>query len=323
MSKPAISVIIPVYNAQDGIKRCVDSLLKQSFKNFEIILLNDGSKDNSLNILKEYELKYSFVRVIDKQNEGVAVTRNKGLLLAEGDYTMFMDNDDFVDSDYIETFYQAIHEKNLDLVIGGYKRVNQDNQIIFSQDIQQSEWSKYIIMAPWAKIYRTEFLKTNNLEFFDYGIGEDIIFNLAAYKITDKIGLLDYKGYNWYYNNQSVSNTSQRGFSPKIDILVLFSKILELGNPSGLEVYYLKRYYVWYLLFSGRTSSDQEFIHQYIRIKKWLKENKLISTISPLSKKVKGERFQTKISLIVFLSLEKLRLIPLFAKIYCKGKKDN
>ena len=323
MSKPAISVIIPVYNAQDGIKRCVDSLLNQSFKNFEIILLNDGSKDNSLNILKEYELKYSFVRVIDKQNEGVAVTRNKGILLAEGDYTMFMDNDDFVDSDYIETFYQAIHEKKLDLVIGGYKRINQDNQIIFSQDIQQSEWSKYIIMAPWAKIYRTEFLKTNNLEFFDYGIGEDIIFNLAAYKTTDKIGLLDYKGYNWYYNNQSVSNTSQRGFSPKTDILVLFSKILELGNPSELEVYYLKRYYVWYLLFSGRTSSNQEFIHQYIRIKEWLKENKLISTISPLSKKVQGERFQTKISLIVFLSLEKLRLVPLFAKIYCKGKKDN
>ena len=323
MSKPAISVIIPVYNAQDGIKRCVDSLLNQSFKNFEIILLNDGSKDNSLNILKEYELKYSFVRVIDKQNEGVAVTRNKGILLAEGEYTMFMDNDDFVDSDYIETFYQAIHGKRLDLVIGGYKRVNQDNQIIFSQDIQQSEWSKYIIMAPWAKIYRTEFLRKNNLEFFDYGIGEDIIFNLTAYKTTDKIGLLDYKGYNWYYNNQSISNTSQRGFSPEIDILVLFSKILELGKPSELEVYYLKRYYVWYLLFSGRTSSNQEFIHQYIRIKEWLKENKLISTISPLSKKVQGERFQTKISLIVFLSLEKLRLVPLFAKIYCKGKKDN
>lgn len=323
MSKPAISVIIPVYNAQDGIKRCVDSLLNQSFKNFEIILLNDGSKDNSLNILKEYELKYSFVRVIDKQNEGVAVTRNKGILLAEGDYTMFMDNDDFVDSDYLETFYQAIHEKKLDLVIGGYKRVNQDNQIIFSQDIQQSEWTKYIIMAPWAKIYRTEFLKTNNLEFFDYSIGEDIIFNLAAYKTTDKIGLLDYKGYNWYYNNQSISNTSQRGFSPKIDILVLFSKILDLGKPSELVVYYLKRYYVWYLLFSGRSSSDQEFIQQYIRIKEWLKENKLISTISPLSKKVQGERFQTKISLIVFLSLEKLRLVPLFAKIYCKGKKDN
>ena len=323
MSKPAISVIIPVYNAQDGIKRCVDSLLNQSFKNFEIILLNDGSKDNSLNILKEYELKYSFVRVIDKQNEGVAVTRNKGILLAEGEYTMFMDNDDFVDSDYIETFYQAIHEKNLDLVIGGYKRVNQDNQIIFSQDIQQSEWSKYIIMAPWAKVYRTEFLKTNNLEFFDYGIGEDITFNLAAYKTTDKIGLLDYKGYNWYYNNKSISNTSQRGFSPKIDILVLFSRILELGKPSELVVYYLKRYYVWYLLFSGRFSTDQEFIHQYIRIKEWLKENKLISTISPLSKKVLGERFQTKISLIVFLSIEKLRLVPLFAKIYCKGKKDN
>ena len=323
MTKPSVSIIIPVYNAEENISECLDSVLYQSFRDFEVILLNDGSTDNSLAILSDYAAKYDNIRVIDKENEGVAVTRNRGILLAQGQYTMFIDNDDFIDYNYIETFYRAIDEQKLDLVIGGYKRINQYREIIFKQDLQESEWAKYIIMAPWAKIYRTSFLQEGQLEFFDYGIGEDIIFNLTAYQKTDKIGILDYKGYNWYYNGQSISNTSQRGFQPEIDILVLFAKILELGQPTELTKYYLKRYYVWYLLFSGKSSSSQEFVRQYRRIKDWLKEKNLISSLSPLSKKVEGERFQTKISLLVFLTLERLGLVPLFAKIYCSERKNS
>ncbi|WP_174721136.1 glycosyltransferase family 2 protein [Streptococcus periodonticum] len=323
MSNPIISIIIPVYNAEENISKCLDSILAQSFQDFEVILLNDGSTDNSLTILSSYASTYDKIRVIDKENEGVAVTRNRGITLAKGQYTMFMDNDDFIDKDYIETFYQAICEKKLDLVIGGYKRINQDNQIIFSQDLQESEWAKYIIMAPWAKIYRTSFLQEEHLDFFNYGIGEDIIFNLTAYQKTDKIGVLDYNGYNWYYNGQSISNTSQRGFQPEIDILILFSKILDIGQPSELTRYYLKRYYVWYLLFSGKSSTSQEFVYHHKRIKTWLEDKKLVSRLSPLSRKVQGERLQTKISLLIFLTLEKLGLVPLFAKIYCSERKKT
>ena len=126
MSNPTVSVIIPVYNAQEGIKQCLDSLLNQSFTDFEIILLNDGSTDNSLEVIKKYAAVNDFIRVIDKENEGVAKTRNKGIQLANGKYIVFIDNDDFVDSDYLERFYNAIDQEQLDIVLGGYKRVNQE-----------------------------------------------------------------------------------------------------------------------------------------------------------------------------------------------------
>ena len=155
MNNPAITVIIPVYNAQEGVKQCLDSLLNQTFRDFEIILLNDGSTDDSLMVLQTYASAHNFIRVIDKKNEGVAKTRNKGIQLAKGEYIVFIDNDDFVDSDYLERFYNAIDQEQLDIVLGGYKRVNQDLKTLFKQDLTQSEWSKYIIVAPWARIYRT------------------------------------------------------------------------------------------------------------------------------------------------------------------------
>lgn len=131
MSNPTVSVIIPVYNAQEGIKQCLDSLLNQSFTDFEIILLNDGSTDNSLEVIKKYAADNDFIRVIDKENEGVAKTRNKGIQLANGKYIVFIDNDDFVDSDYLERFYNEIDQEQLDIVLGGYKRVNQEMKTLF------------------------------------------------------------------------------------------------------------------------------------------------------------------------------------------------
>lgn len=133
MSNPTVSVIIPVYNAQEGIKQCLNSLLNQSFTDFEIILLNDGSTDNSLEVIKKYAAVNDFIRVIDKENEGVAKTRNKGIQLANGKYIVFIDNDDFIDSDYLERFYNAIDQEQLDIVLGGYKRVNQEMKTLLSK----------------------------------------------------------------------------------------------------------------------------------------------------------------------------------------------
>ena len=244
MSHPIVSVVIPVYNAQEGIKQCLDSLLNQTFKDYEIILLNDGSTDNTLEVIKSYASKNDCIRVIDKENEGVAKTRNKGIHLAKGEYIVFIDNDDFVDSDYLERFYNAIDQEQLDIVLGGYKRVNQDLKTLFKQDLTQSEWSKYIIVAPWARIYRTSFLIDNEIEFFDYPIGEDVIFTLSAYNLTEKIKIIEYNGYNWYFNEKSISNTSQRGFNPNIDIVYFLSHLLQVADDSKYIRYFIKRYYI-------------------------------------------------------------------------------
>lgn len=323
MSHPIVSVVIPVYNAQEGIKQCLDSLLNQTFTDYEIILLNDGSTDNTLEIIKSYASKNDCIRVIDKENEGVAKTRNRGIHLAKGEYIVFIDNDDFVDSDYLERFYNAIDQEQLDIVLGGYKRVNQDLKTLFKQDLTQSEWSKYIIVAPWARIYRTSFLIDNEIEFFDYPIGEDVIFTLSAYNLTEKIKIIDYNGYNWYFNEKSISNTSQRGFNPNIDIVYFLSHLLQVADDSKYIRYFIKRYYIWYLLFSGRAASSSSFMDQYRKIKQWISKENIDSSLTPLSSEITGERMQTVVSVLAFRTFERLRLVSLFSKLYCKGKEKQ
>ena len=111
-----ISIIVPVYNAEKYIGTCIDSILKQTYQNFELLLINDGSSDNSLEVLNQYSKKDKRIRVIDQKNIGVAKTRNKGIQLARGEYIAFIDNDDYIDEDYLEQFMNVCN--NQDIVIG-------------------------------------------------------------------------------------------------------------------------------------------------------------------------------------------------------------
>ena len=116
-----ISIIVPVYNAEKTIKKCIDSILAQTYRNFELILINDGSRDSSLNILKEYENTDERIVVISQENSGVSVARNKGIDSARGDYIIFVDSDDYISENALEVLKGEI-EKNskLDMVISGF-----------------------------------------------------------------------------------------------------------------------------------------------------------------------------------------------------------
>lgn len=316
-----VSIIIPVYNAEKTIERCLLSILNQTYSDYEIITVNDGSSDHSLEILKKYEKDTKGkVVVINQKNQGVAKTRNRAIKLAKGKYIMFIDNDDYFDKDYIETYVKEIESSDLDMVIGGYRRVNVDKKILFQEKLCDTEWSKYKIMAPWAKIYLASFLKKNKIEFMNYGIGEDVYFNLTAFSHQPKIKIIDYIGYNWFFNTKSISNTSQRGLNPDIDITYLLGKVKEqYKEMDSLLSYYFVRYYIWYLLFSGRNSTKKQFIREYKKIKKWFQEQKIKSSISPFSNKIKGESFKFRMIVFLFRFIEICHLMPLFAHIYCRG----
>ena len=118
MSK--ISVIVPVYNAEKYLSRCIDSILNQTYKNFELILINDGSKDNSIEILRKYENIDDRIKVIDNSNNGVSKTRNIGVRLAEGEYIQFIDSDDFIDKNMFEYAINVMEQENADLVMTGF-----------------------------------------------------------------------------------------------------------------------------------------------------------------------------------------------------------
>ena len=119
MEKGKVTVIVPVYNEETHIERCIKSILKQTYQNMEIILINDGSKDNSLKILKEFEKEYpSKIRVFTHKNKGLGLTRNVGLDNATGEYITFLDSDDYVSIDYYRTLMNNIQENNSDIAMG-------------------------------------------------------------------------------------------------------------------------------------------------------------------------------------------------------------
>ncbi|KGR72463.1 cell-wall biogenesis glycosyltransferase, partial [Streptococcus phocae subsp. salmonis] len=277
-----ISIIIPVYNAEKTLCKCLDSVLTQTFQDFEIILINDGSTDNSLDLMKEYESKYSVITVIDKINEGASVTRNKGMDFATGNYVIFIDSDDYINSDYVETLYNEISKSQCDIVISGIQMVDDQGRVTNVTRLGETEWARYVVTSPCTRIFKRSFLIENKLRFLDYTM-EDIHFNAVAFSKTEKVKTIPYVGYNNFINMTSTTRTSHRGISSKIDLLYLLSKMNSELEPTELIKFFYKKVYIYYLLYSGRYSSSEIFVREHRRIKLWIDEQKLTSTLSPFS----------------------------------------
>lgn len=181
---PKVSIIIPVYNAEEYLGRLIKSLLKQDFEDYEVIFVNDGSKDDSLKVLKRESKKDKRIKVFSQKNQGIARTRNLGISVAKGKYIMFMDNDDWPLTDnYISRYVEEIETGNYDVVMGGYQRIDSNNKtitrrvwhILYSgrgatpeeflaknREIKQwlLEHSRYSTISPWSLKLSGEDLKT-------------------------------------------------------------------------------------------------------------------------------------------------------------------
>lgn len=307
-----ISIIVPVYNGEKYLERCIDSVLNQSYKNFEVLFLDDGSKDNSLKILKEYEKKDSRIKVYHHDNVGVAKTRNEGIKRATGEYVTFLDNDDYLDKDFLKNYLEKC--LNYDFIIGGYKRIS--NKKVFLKKILKSNgFSKYENVAPWGKLIKKQFLIKNKIEFFSYPIGEDIIFNMKMFSKTNNYKIIKNCDYNWFFNDESVSNTKQQRFND--NILNLFEEMNKY-SVDELSCYFIARYKIWYLLFSGKGESSKNFLKEYNKITNWLDKNKYSDKISLNKIRHNESTLKNKAFISLFYIIEKLKLIKLFSKIYCK-----
>ena len=202
MSNPKISVIIPVYNAESTLRRCVDSVLAQTFTDFECLLINDGSKDRSGEICDEYAARDSRIRVFHKENGGVSSARNVGLDNATGEWIAFVDSDDWVGEKYLESFSEYL---DADLIIGGYMRVK-NNEILndnywdfipeglyYSREkFLESNLSLRVFRVPWAKLFKRSIAE--NLKFdIKIRVGEDSIYvmeylsNITSLRVLDTL----------------------------------------------------------------------------------------------------------------------------------------
>lgn len=220
MEKLKVSIIVPVYNVEKYLEECISSIIKQNYKNIEIILIDDGSKDSSGKICDEYAKKDKRIRVIHQKNSGVSTTRNKGIELATGDYIAFIDSDDYIDKDYIKYLVGDIKEKQQIIckiiMFNKNERVFRSKKGLPTLNLNKDsfiELSKlFVLNTPCCKLYNRKILKENNLA-FDTGvsIGEDLLFNLAYLKHIDEVVVLDKF---LYFYRRSDNNTLSTVYNP-------------------------------------------------------------------------------------------------------------
>ena len=231
-----ISIIVPVYNAQKYLKKCIDSIINQTYKNIEILLINDGSKDKSLKICKEYEKKDSRIIVIDKQNKGVSNTRNVGIKKSTGDYIVFIDSDDCFELDAIETMYNIIKDKDLDMVrfnyqINGIPQTSYTNVEDFEKNILNGNIPAYV----WIFIFKNKFIK-NILFKEDISMMEDTTFIVELLEKKPKLLLSDKVTYNYYLSENSLSRGKENYEKNIKDILKVNKYINEILKHNDLKI---------------------------------------------------------------------------------------
>ena len=189
-----ISVIVPVYNVEEYLDKCLDSLVNQTLKDIEIIVVNDGSPDNSQKIIDKYVKKYKNVKAYTKKNGGLSDARNYGLTKAKGEYIAFIDSDDYTDITMLEKMYQKAKNKKLDIVVCDCYKVypNNENQEILISNLKYSEDNvKNYLLAPpmaWNRLYKKEIF--DNIKFVKGIYYEDLECTPKLVKYTNKIALL-------------------------------------------------------------------------------------------------------------------------------------
>lgn len=205
---PKVSIIVPVYNVEQYLRRCIDSVLNQTFSDFELLLIDDGSKDNSVEICDEYAAKDSRIRVFHKENGGVSSARNLGLDNAKGEWIIFVDGDDSVAHDYIEAFhFDADIEIQSPLIVD--EETENERVSIKQEDIFISSSCAEILItggintAPWAKCFKTSIIKTNKIVFpIEISYGEDSVF-LYSYLIHCNTARYNSKSKYRYYIHEA------------------------------------------------------------------------------------------------------------------------
>ncbi|MBR3100193.1 MAG: glycosyltransferase family 2 protein [Muribaculaceae bacterium] len=220
MRKPAVSVIVPAYNTEATLSRCLDSILAQTFKDYEVVIVDDGSPDNAGVIADDYAERHERIHVIHKQNQGLAEARRTGVLASHGEFVMHVDSDDTILADAIDFLYHKMIDEQLDIAYGNYIRIpeqgrpyevrHQHTGVMGGDEFLAQNLSVNNIFASWGCLTKREL--------WDYDVfpsqeailpSEDIYINIKMSEFVNRIGIFNHPVYHYYYNSQSLSITGR------------------------------------------------------------------------------------------------------------------
>ena len=265
MDTELITVIVPIYNVEKYLKKCIDSIINQSYTNLEIILVDDGSPDSCGKICDEYAKKDNRIKVIHKENGGLSDARNHGIDLAQGKYITFVDSDDYINSKYIESLHNAIQVNNTKISQCNILRVNEKDEIIekrgyedvlikTGKEILGEAYGEHCVenVVAWNKMYEIELFKH-----LRYPIGKIHEDEFTTYKIlynVDKVAIVKDYLYNYRKNQNSI--TESKFNLKRLDMLEAFEGKMEFFKQKNEKYLYelTQRQYLYTIIYNYRKT---------------------------------------------------------------------
>lgn len=279
--RPKISIIIPIYNVEKYLDRCMQSVINQTLKEIEIILVDDGSQDKCPDMCENYKKIDSRIRVIHKKNEGLGYARNAGLNIANGEFVAFLDSDDFIDNKMYEVLYNKAKKYNLDTIFCGCRFYKSPNTIKERCEVKQDTLFrghdaiknvlfdflgplptypndvKYM-MSVWHALYSLDIIRKKSISFCSERkfLSEDILFDVDYLSVTKNIGFIPNPLYNYCLNENSLSHTYKKEKYERSKILIKeldirlqkkYAKDEYTIHLQRFQLFYLRVFLIWAL----------------------------------------------------------------------------
>lgn len=251
MEKNLISVIVPVYNIEKYLPRCIESILDQTYKNWEAIFINDGSTDNSLKVLKEYKKRDERIKIIDKKNAGSGAARNDGIENSKGEYIAFLDSDDWYEKNFLEKLYNNLIENNSDVSMCNpkmtYDNIEKNSKIntYFFKNVELDKTPEKILgilamPVVWNKLYKKDIIVKNKIRFPNYSFCEDVEFLYKIFLYVNKVSKIEDDLYNYYQRkNSATKKIKEEAIEQVYKVLENIERYIKNNFSDKLEFFYL------------------------------------------------------------------------------------
>ncbi len=281
-----VSVIIPIYNAYNYLRPALDSVVEQTLKEIEIICIDDGSTDHSLDIIKAYQAADARVKIVTENNAGVSIARNKGLIRARGEYMIFLDADDFFEPELLEKLYNTAKNYDLDIAVSKFDFYNNKttafasaieeehgNIFIPGAVVSKNEYPDYILQSTtgyvWNKMFRTSFIRNKELTFApELYVFEDVHFVATSLSLAERVGRIDdVLVHHRIYSDQSRAKLFKKYYA---QVPVVYMKVKDFLTQHGMYIplsgaflnFSASRCYkVYNLLWSDAKSKFWDLLH--------------------------------------------------------------
>lgn len=329
-----ISIIIPVYNAEKYLSETLDSILNQTFTDFEVIAVNDGSTDSSLDILKLYKNKDKRIRIIDKKNSGVSDARNTGIKNATGEYVCFVDADDILAQEYIEAMFDVVSKYGADMVVCRYVTFRKSNQITYvhgNSDVNQVKsvtdlLERGLLTSAWNKLIKKEIIIKNNILYdTNMTFGEDLFFCWKVYLKSNLIYYLDKELYFYRLMNEGATakyhpelyENYKRAFN-ELKVYAQQKNTADSESTKVFDIYFTKRI----------PSFIKMCIREPVSIRQKYRNMRLILNDSNIQNIFKNSwqelvRNESKRNIKIYESAKKGNINRLFLYCYIEEKKQQ